>query len=122
MIANLISFMISYRLQREPIYEALAHQEGVFLPSGERAHNPQLIVASVMRQLSPDEEPAPGEHTEAEPQIVLHADQPLSVALEKMGAAHRESLPVVSRADLTKVLGVITLAEVLAAYGVEAPK
>jgi CIC family chloride channel protein len=27
MIANLISFAISYRLQRQPIYEALAHQE-----------------------------------------------------------------------------------------------
>ena len=31
MISNLISFFISYRLQREPIYEALALQEGVYL-------------------------------------------------------------------------------------------
>ena len=29
MISNLISFVISYELQREPIYEALALQEGV---------------------------------------------------------------------------------------------
>ena len=35
MISNLISFVISYELQREPIYEALALQEGVFLPTGE---------------------------------------------------------------------------------------
>jgi len=35
MISNLISFFISYRLQREPIYEALALQEGVYLPTGE---------------------------------------------------------------------------------------
>jgi CIC family chloride channel protein len=35
MISNLISFFISYRLQRAPIYEALALQEGVHLPTGE---------------------------------------------------------------------------------------
>jgi hypothetical protein len=35
MISNLISFVISYELQREPIYEALALQEGVFLPTRE---------------------------------------------------------------------------------------
>ena len=34
MIANLVSFFISRRLQPEPIYEALALQEGVHLPSG----------------------------------------------------------------------------------------
>ncbi|MBV8833694.1 MAG: chloride channel protein, partial [Acidobacteriaceae bacterium] len=32
MISNLISFFISQQLQHEPIYEALALQEGVFLP------------------------------------------------------------------------------------------
>ena len=31
MIANLISFFVSQKLQPEPIYEALALQEGVFL-------------------------------------------------------------------------------------------
>jgi CIC family chloride channel protein len=35
MISNLISFFVSYRLQPEPIYEALALQEGVYLPTGE---------------------------------------------------------------------------------------
>ena len=35
MISNLISFLISYGLQHEPIYEALALQEGVYLPAGE---------------------------------------------------------------------------------------
>jgi CIC family chloride channel protein len=28
MISNMISFLVSYRLQRQPIYDALAHQEG----------------------------------------------------------------------------------------------
>jgi CIC family chloride channel protein len=35
MIANLISFFISRTLQPEPIYEALALQEGVYLPTAE---------------------------------------------------------------------------------------
>jgi chloride channel protein, CIC family len=35
MISNLISFFISQQLQHEPIYEALALQEGVYLPTGE---------------------------------------------------------------------------------------
>ena len=35
MISNLISFFISRQLQPEPIYEALALQEGVYLPTGE---------------------------------------------------------------------------------------
>jgi len=32
MISNLIAFFISHKLQRQPIYEALARQEGVHLP------------------------------------------------------------------------------------------
>lgn len=35
MISNMISFIISRQLQPEPIYEALAHQEGVYLPTAE---------------------------------------------------------------------------------------
>ena len=34
MIANLISFFLSSRLQKEPIYEALAVQDGIHLPGG----------------------------------------------------------------------------------------
>jgi len=37
MISNLISYFISWRLQREPIYEALAHQEGIYLPNAAEA-------------------------------------------------------------------------------------
>src|SRR5437868_10385123 len=33
MISNLVSFYVSYSLQRAPIYEALAHQVGIHLPS-----------------------------------------------------------------------------------------
>src|SRR6202041_2102930 len=44
MIANLLSFYISYRLQEEPIYEALQHQDGLHLPSGLRYRQGLLIV------------------------------------------------------------------------------
>ena len=43
MISNLISFFISRRLQPEPIYEALALQEGVYLPTGESQDDLQGI-------------------------------------------------------------------------------
>src|SRR5438128_5833332 len=36
MISNLMSYFISSRLQEEPIYEALQHQDGIYLPAGGR--------------------------------------------------------------------------------------
>jgi Chloride channel protein EriC len=165
MISNLISFFISYRLQREPIYEALARQEGVHLPSGElREQISRLQVKSAIR---PDDEPLPPDmdfqsaaerlrdknlnawpvahegklwglltvqSLEAETDfktaigdlfeaghssIHVHLDHPLTIALERMGAAGVEALPVVSRADVQRLLGIITLPEVLKAYGLE---
>lgn len=151
MIANLIAFIISYRLQREPIYEALAHQEGVYLPTEERAHDSRLTVAAIVRNLDENVTEAgavvqmeaagvrswpivengclaamydsrsrakPLEFEEDSPSFTIHADQPLSVALEKMGSSHLDALPVVSRADRRKVLGVITMGDLLNAYGV----
>jgi chloride channel protein, CIC family len=47
----------------------------------------------------------------------LHVDQPLSLALERMGATHLELLPVVSRADVHRLEGVVTLQDVLRFYG-----
>ena len=49
MIANLISYFISSRLQKEPIYEALQHQDGVQLPSGARARERLLMVGHAYR-------------------------------------------------------------------------
>jgi len=40
------------------------------------------------------------------------------LALERMGANQIELLPVVSRADVHKLEGVVTLADVLDFYGV----
>ncbi|MBI5441227.1 MAG: chloride channel protein, partial [Deltaproteobacteria bacterium] len=48
MIANVLSYFISQRLQREPIYEALLHQEKIHLPP--TRHEPSaLLVDQAMR-------------------------------------------------------------------------
>jgi CIC family chloride channel protein len=164
MISNLIAFFVSYRLQRQPIYEALAHQEGVFLPSDEereqlsrmqvfeamrRAAIPaEATAAAALEQLTAagqDSMPVVngdklvGIVTRAELEAVaskdgataasavdtnaqvpfVHGDQPVPIALEKMGAAGLDTVPVVSRADLTQFLGTVTLSDALHAYGLK---
>jgi len=47
----------------------------------------------------------------------LHADQTLTVALERMGAAGLDALPVVSRANVHKLEGIVALQDVLKFYG-----
>lgn len=47
----------------------------------------------------------------------LHVDHPLSAALERMGATHLDVLPVVSRADIHQMEGVVTLKDILDSYG-----
>src|SRR5579863_6427032 len=50
MISNLVSLFISSRLQREPIYEVLARQDGIHLPGPEsRSVEGQRRVISAMR-------------------------------------------------------------------------
>jgi CIC family chloride channel protein len=67
MISNLIAFFISQKLQRQPIYEALAHQEGVHLPTAQsRAQAERIQVRETMRvaavSLSPNLEIAAALH------------------------------------------------------------
>jgi chloride channel protein, CIC family len=49
----------------------------------------------------------------------VHADHALHVALERMSGAHIDILPVVNRADIHKLEGVVTLRDVLDSYGVD---
>src|SRR5438046_3534425 len=49
MIANLVSLFVASRLQHEPIYEALAVQDGIHLPSAEsRQRSGMRPVSGVM--------------------------------------------------------------------------
>ena len=165
MIANLVSLFIASRLQHEPIYEALAVQDGIHLPTAEtrRRHGRRQVV-EIMQSASlllPSEitvreawervhssesrawlvtdrrgvvgvvnlsrlerELAEGADKKLE-QLVdalafphVHLDQGLDLALERMGANQIEILPVVNRADVHKLEGIVTLRDVLDAYGV----
>ena len=48
----------------------------------------------------------------------MHADQGLDLALERMGSNQIDLLPVVSRANVHTLVGIVTLQDVLDAYGV----
>ncbi len=166
MIANLASLFISSRLQKQPIYEALAHQDGIHLPlSGRRGELSQHRVFEIMRpsadMLPADMEAAKalqhacasnlrgflvadqdnligvlsrsnlesalaGNGTEKKLRDLIsslefphvHTDHALHVALERMSEARLDLLPVVSRANIHKLEGIVTLRDVLDSYGV----
>jgi len=167
MIANLASLFISSRFQRQPIYEALARQDGIHLPNHkEREEFGQRKVFEVMRndtetlsaQMSVqeavermrsnqfhawpvvDEESVVGvlsratlesalDDGRAEQKLIdlfetlefphVHKDHALHQALERMSNAHVDVLPVVNRADIHKLEGIVTLRDVLDSYGVD---
>jgi CIC family chloride channel protein len=165
MIANLVSLFISSQFQRQPLYQALAIQDGVHLPSAEaRQHRSERQVARLMRPVpvtlpaedtvrealermhstqlrtwlvsdgdgligvinrSTLEQKAAEEADKKLDDILktrefphVHTDQGIDLALERMGTNHLEILPVVSRANVHKLEGVVTLRDVLDAYGV----
>ena len=165
MIANLVSLFVASRLQHEPIYEALAVQDGIHLPSAEtRQRHGRRQVMRVMRtagellpaeltvrealelvrssefrtwlvtdrrgvigvisvswlerELTESADKKLGELVDALVFPHVHPDQGLDLALERMGANQIEILPVVNRADVHKLEGVVTLRDVLDAYGV----
>ncbi len=166
MISNLVSFFISSRLQREPIYEVLAYQDGIHLPSAETRQqrggrqvgyvlrspgetlSAAISVADALQFASTslqgcwpvcDERGVIGvlnksglrraaeqygsekrlaELVDAQSFPHLHADQSLHLALERMGGSGFELLPVVSRADVHQLEGVVLRRDVLDSYGI----
>jgi CBS domain-containing protein len=49
----------------------------------------------------------------------VHTDHALHLALERMSKYHLDVLPVIHRADIHKLEGVVTLPDVLDAYGID---
>jgi CBS domain-containing protein len=49
----------------------------------------------------------------------VHPDHGLHMALDRIGASGLQALPVVSRANVRELFGVIVLDDILRAYGVE---
>jgi CIC family chloride channel protein len=165
MIANLVSLFVASLLQHEPIYEALAVQDGIHLPSAKtRLHLDQRTVGEIMKDpalllesaitvrealgrirssglrsaLVTDERGVIGVVTQPQLEIEvdedpdrilddlaagtvfphMHADHGLDLALERMGSNQIDLLPVVSRANVHQLAGIVTLQDVLATYGV----
>ncbi len=52
----------------------------------------------------------------------VHPDHNLGLTLERMGSSGQSVLPVVSRANVRQLLGVVVLSDVLTAYGVAGPR
>jgi len=165
MISNLVSFFVSSHFQRQPIYEALAYQDGIHLPSAEsrissgqrrvfqamrpateiltvdmtiqdaleKARDSRLEalplsnesgVAGIVKLATLEKAAADGDSNKKLIDLIegnefphLHADQSLTVALERMGAAGVDALPVVSRADVHKLEGIVALQDVMRLYG-----
>jgi len=168
MISNLVSYFISSKLQREPIYEQLAQQDGIHLPKSEtRKREKERQVAQAMipaPEMLDAEETVQGalakiSETGERTQLVgnsrgivgvvtwkqllkesaegggakklgdlagdeefphVHADHSLDLALARMGETHADLLPVVGRANVHELLGVVRLGDVLKSYGVDA--
>ena len=170
MIANLVSFFISSRLQHEPIYEVLAQQDGIHLPGGaSRSSEDRKQVSQAMRPatelldanlaVQPALQQAQSSSPNSSAWIVtdargvvgiltlpelrqaaqespaktlrdllpsddfphLHADHTLSNALDRFGSTGLPLLPVVARADVHHLEGILTLRDVLSLYGVSLP-
>jgi len=166
MIANLVSLFISSRLQRKPIYEALAVQDGIHLPTAESRQRSdrrrvirimhtaseslaaEITVQEALERVRSSESRTwlvtdrrgvfgvinlPTLEREAEEGAAkrlgdvvgahdfphVHTDQGLDLALELMGTNQIDILPVVSRADVHKLEGIVTLRDVLDSYGVQ---
>ena len=164
MIANMISFVISRVLQPEPIYEALALQEGVHLPTSEsREEFEGVRVGEIMdreaKPLPPDagvdrakaflgqanvgswpvgiapcvdgvvsmEQVENADHVLTVRDLIrgqedyphAHSDHQVSYVLDRMRGEGIDTMPVVSRADIHELQGVVTLSRILASYGIE---
>jgi CIC family chloride channel protein len=167
MLANMTSLFLASRLQKEPIYAALARQDGIHLPSSQtRLELGRRTVRQVMRkspatlaaQMSIEEAVArvragefhvwpvvdngrylgiltdetleqalaAGQATQtiaglvdAQKLLHLHTDHALSLALERMSEQRLDLMPIVDRADIHRLSGVVALRDVLEAYGVE---
>src|SRR5882762_734414 len=166
MISNLVSFFISAQCQKQPIYEVLAHQDGIHLPTAEtRQQGVQRRVVHAMCEVTEvlsaemtvqealeksksskfhawpvcEERGVIGvislqklkrlnndglgssrlsEFAVADNFPHVHSDHPLHLALDRMGTSQLDLLPVVSRANVHHLEGVVMLRDVLALYGV----
>jgi CIC family chloride channel protein len=98
MISNLISFFISSRFQQEPVYEVLAHQDGIHLPTaGSRIQEGQRQVYQAMRAATE----------------VLEAHATVQEALNKVFASQLHAWPVVDESGVVAMVSLSRLQKAL---------
>jgi CIC family chloride channel protein len=91
MVANMASYLISYRYQRQPIYEALAQQDGIHLPAASTQHRPgRLRVRRAMRV----------------PRVVLKAGMTPREAFARIETSQWTAWPMVD--DRGRLMGMVT--------------
>ncbi len=177
MIANLISYFLSSKLQEEPIYEALQHQDGIHLPGAPAAPTVPLTVGDAFRRDVPvlaatdrieraaaivdrargawpvvDADGLRGMITAAQlndamgagrsqetlarlipaPSLIevltaesfphIHTDHSLDVAMRRMAESGLTALPVVSRENIRKLEGTISVDDIVAAHAADWPR
>jgi chloride channel protein, CIC family len=99
MIANLVSLFISSRLQRQPIYEALAEQDGIHLPKAEsRRRSRDRQVTRIMRT-APDS---------------LSSELTVQDALERIRSSEFRTCLVSDQRGVVGVINFATLSQELA--------
>jgi len=118
MISNAASLVVSKRLQKDTVYEALAKQDGVVLPSHERRHH-ERTVRDVMRSPSKAESDALAVLMDRAARVRLDPDDTLEGALEKLGLAGISMAEVVDD-ETEDALKIATLDDILGAYGIGA--
>ena len=117
MVANLVAYLVARKLHPVTFFEMVAAQDGLQLPSQERQREARMLrVEDAMTVLSDSTAAPPLRDQDDGPSPILHPDQSLDTALHAFGS--RRALAVVSRRDVTRVLGILTLEDVLRAYGV----
>jgi len=103
---------------REALERARSSEVRTWLMTDRRGVVGVINFARLERELTEGADKKLGELVDALVFPHVHADQGLDLALERMGANQIEILPVVSRADVHKLEGIVTLRDVLDAYGV----
>jgi hypothetical protein len=103
--------LVARRLNPVTFFEMVASQDGLQLPSHERQRERRVLrVEDAMRPVAANYTAGRGDMP------LLHPDQSLDTALHLFG--DRAVLAVVSREEVTRVLGELALDDVLRAYGV----
>ena len=105
---------------REALEEVRSSEFRTWLVMDRRGVIGVINFARLERELAEGADKKVGELVDALIFPHVHPDQGLDLALERMGTNQIELLPVVNRADVHKLEGILTLRDVLDAYGVSA--